>query len=373
MHERVGVAIGFLFLSGWIVGCARSVSMGDGDAANAAGSGGGDHQAGTAGSAGAHGIAGATGGNGTAGSAGLLGTAGVSGNAGTAGAASGAGMTGGAGVSGSAGMTGGAGEPEGFWPCGVELTGGGRSFGECEGACHVELSIFGSIDLHLGLCAGVSVSLVARNTDGSRWTYFAQMSQLAVERAADISLRLRGQDYPEVTGCPDCVDQGAAWVSVRGRQASYPFGQPPEALRAADLFVHRLIEEVRACEGPMIEDCSRTWNPTPDSGDRPCQFTYTASDGAVARCELPVDVPSPCRQAVTCLCLNEVLGRGTVADLEACVRGWTVGRGAITFADFCVGPGGMTNRTLGNALFEFGRAYGASVESHGCAALPASL
>jgi hypothetical protein len=215
----------------------------------------------------------------------------------------------------------------------------------------------------------VFASLTVQNTDGSRRSYEGTLTEAAWERLAALSVDLEAARFaiPAVSGCPDCADGGTGTIVIRGvdqltQTLAYEYGDPPVELRAAHDFLQGLIDELLACEGPLLESCSlQVIDPDPDMPHdvTECAFVYASGTSAVS-CTLPVDAERPCALAVECLCQSQVL-EGAPVNVDACTASWLTPRGAITFTDVCTpGQTDMTP-TLASALASFASAYGATV------------
>lgn len=249
-------------------------------------------------------------------------------------------------------------------PSQFALEGGRRSFGECSGDCGFELRITPIIVLDEGNCDSVMVELTVHNTDGGLLIYSAVVTDEAWEQATLISIDLAAARamIPAVTenGCFDC---GTSDIAISGldpleQTFSYPYGGPPPELIDADAFVQGLIEELYACEGEHIIDCSSR---RPGLADDVCRFEYTGESSTRATCVLAAATELPCREAARCLCEAGALTGGS--DVDGCVDAWVIPRGGITFSDFCTQSPQPPIRNLAEALNGFASAHGHTVNS----------
>jgi hypothetical protein len=223
-----------------------------------------------------------------------------------------------------------------------------------------------------GDCVAISVSLVVHTTDGRLLSFSSTLSEQAWEQLAGISRALQGVALAPMTGCPDCADGGTASVTLRAgdgstQDYSYGYGKPPQPLRDADAFIQALIDQMRACKGPMLATCSAsisTSDPDAPAGTGSyCTFTYEKpQDRSAVQCSFPVGIDAPCREAVRCLCSSDAFDPGRV-DLQACVDSWLAPRGAPTFADFCASDTASATRSLSEALSDFAQTYKATVNA----------
>jgi len=249
----------------------------------------------------------------------------------------------------------------------MALLGGGRSFGECAGECHFDLTIAPLASLEDNECFAITVTLEVGLTDGRKLVFEGQLSDQAWEQAATLSRALQNARLEPVSGCPDCSDGGAAMVRRRAADGSivdhgYEYGNPPEPLREADAFVQALIDQLRACSGPLIDRCEHTDTidgEPPPSGS--CGFLYEDPVTlSAARCEFPAATDAPCRAAVDCLCRTGAL-EPAMSDPQACIASWLAPRGAPTFADFCASSAASATLSLTEALTSFAATYDARV------------
>lgn len=128
------------------------------------------------------------------------------------------------------------------------ITGGGRAFGFCAGACVFELSIVGS-----GPAQCDYAELVIRgHRPGAELTrHLGRLTPIGHASARQLARALIGRRLESVYGCPDCMDGGAGRLELRrGDERTghlYEYANAPPELRAADGFVQRLVEALARC------------------------------------------------------------------------------------------------------------------------------
>lgn len=119
---------------------------------------------------------------------------------------------------------------------------GGTFFGECGGACKMDITVQGD-----------AVNFVARDWDGTVYVdNNAILTTEGLDLARTLAVNLVGVELQEVYGCPDCADGGGAYVTLRRDSVesthTYEFGQPPEGLQACDQFTLLLRDAMAGCQ-----------------------------------------------------------------------------------------------------------------------------
>jgi hypothetical protein len=141
-----------------------------------------------------------------------------------------------------------------------------RSLAECavSSGCDVILELSTAFVLDVAICESITAKLTVRNGDQVLEVRFGTLTPAAHEQAAQIGLDLAmsRSTIDAVTGCPSCAGADRATLSLDdtvsspAQTFSYERGKPPAALGAADVFVNALIDEMLACEGPHLANCS---------------------------------------------------------------------------------------------------------------------
>ncbi len=125
---------------------------------------------------------------------------------------------------------------------GVALAGAGWSFGMCGGYCNADLVLDGEALVLTGW---------SRITDEALYVNRGSLTLSGLEQL-DVALRaLAGAELDPVYGCPDCADQGAAYVVIsRNGDASrhdVDFGRPPEVLADLHGLAMSFIDALESC------------------------------------------------------------------------------------------------------------------------------
>lgn len=122
------------------------------------------------------------------------------------------------------------------------LRGGGTYFGECWGACKMDITIDGA---QVNFIAGNWDETVYVDNDGT-------LTEAGLAKSKELAAALVGVELEEVYGCPDCADGGGAYVLLRRNgvdsKHDYPFGQPFTALTGCDEFIKELITALAGCQ-----------------------------------------------------------------------------------------------------------------------------
>jgi len=126
----------------------------------------------------------------------------------------------------------------------VEGVGYGWYFGECAGACLLDLWL----DADDVVTVGIS------DWDGE-W-YLERSSSFTTEGIDQFVTALIGVDWfglQEVYGCPDCDDGGGEYVWMMlgdtfDIRADYEFGNPPDELVEVDWIYDQVVAELLSCE-----------------------------------------------------------------------------------------------------------------------------
>ncbi len=136
-----------------------------------------------------------------------------------------------------------------------QLVGGGSYFGECWGACKMDITIEGD---QVNFVASNWDGTVFVDNDGTLTATGLKNSKILAEALVDVELE-------EVYGCPDCADGGGSYIILRRNgvvtQHDYPFGEPfPYAsLIACDDFISELKTAMAGCQSTVNitvgEDC----------------------------------------------------------------------------------------------------------------------
>jgi hypothetical protein len=132
--------------------------------------------------------------------------------------------------------------------------GGGTFFGECFGACKMDVMVDGD-----------QVNFTARNWDGTVYVdNNATLTAKGVDMVEALALTLVDVELDETYGCPDCDDGGGAYVILRRNDEdsthTYPFGAPPAELEACDAFTMLIRTAMAGCQSndfvEISEDCT---------------------------------------------------------------------------------------------------------------------
>jgi hypothetical protein len=134
-----------------------------------------------------------------------------------------------------------------------QLRGGGSYFGECFGACKMDVTIDGD-----------QVNFVASNWDGTQYVdNDGTLTEAGLAKSKELAAALVGVELEDVYGCPDCDDGGGTYVLLRRNgvdsKHDYPFGQPFTALTNCDAFISELKTAMAGCQSTdnitVGEDC----------------------------------------------------------------------------------------------------------------------
>lgn len=243
----------------------------------------------------------------------------------------------------------------------LTLQGGGRRLVPCTDECAFDLRLS---DVSPESCGSLAATLSVQDVSSRYWTVNATLSKQAVERAAQISRALDASPLSS-RDCPDCYERDHAWFTLPGSdqfstEIPYPLGEPPANGQDADEFVQSLIDQLRACDGPLIRDCETTQpSEPPPSPPDDCTVTYSNADETYAlRCSIPQSAETPCRAAAACVCGG---GLFTNPADPSCVDWWLTPRGAPAFTDPCARGEASATRSLGQALRDFAGFYSLQV------------
>jgi hypothetical protein len=256
---------------------------------------------------------------------------------------------------------------------GPRIEGASRMLGECAGDCYFALELRSTIVLEDGGCPDTLATLTVQSIDGRRRTHEGALTDAAWERYALLSRELLAarDEAAAASGCADCADRDTGRIVITGvdqltQTFQYEYRNPPSILRAAHDFLQALIDELLACEGPLLDRCHEVeldFDPDMPTDAPQCTFLYSAGTNAVS-CSMPLDAERPCELAATCLCQSGSVLPASPPDVASCVASWLTPRGAITFSDVCTqGQTGLTP-TLTSALLSFASAYGATVTTN---------
>lgn len=106
------------------------------------------------------------------------------------------------------------------------------------------------------------------------------------------------------------------------------------------------------------------------SGTAPssCSFAFSTPTVTASNCHVAADSQDSCGDAARCICAGS-------SNVQACVGGWTIPRGGLTFSDFCAtNPASPGQRSLAEALTSIATAYqGTATSSLGCSQIRATL
>lgn len=123
-----------------------------------------------------------------------------------------------------------------------QLRGGGTYFGECFGACKMDVTVDGD---QVNFVAGNWDDTIYVDNDGT-------LTAAGLAKSKELAAALVGVELEEVYGCPDCADGGGAYVLLRRNgvdsKHDYPFGQPFTALTGCDDFVTELKTALAGCQ-----------------------------------------------------------------------------------------------------------------------------
>lgn len=125
-------------------------------------------------------------------------------------------------------------------PDGRVLVAAGSSFGMCGGPCNSTITFEDP--------ATGRFRWTATDHDGT--LHGVASGSLTARERVRLGALLDGLPaLDEVYGCPDCADGGAAHVTLEpGGTTTYPFGEPPEALRELDRWVAALLAAASTCD-----------------------------------------------------------------------------------------------------------------------------
>ena len=119
----------------------------------------------------------------------------------------------------------------------------GWSFGECMKGCKGTMTL-----------QGAALELTIRDNDGT----IAHQAKGILTTGAAAQLEslvnpLVGKPLPLVSGCPDCADGGAAYLTFSDGSATskhtYEFGKPPAALTGLDQLMAVAQAGLKNCQG----------------------------------------------------------------------------------------------------------------------------
>ncbi len=123
-----------------------------------------------------------------------------------------------------------------------QLRGGGSYFGECFGACKMDVTVDGD---HVNFVASNWDDTIYVDNDGT-------LTEAGLAKSKELAAALVGVELEEVYGCPDCDDGGGAYVLLRRNgmdsKHDYPFGQPFTALTGCDEFIKELTSALAGCQ-----------------------------------------------------------------------------------------------------------------------------
>ena len=138
----------------------------------------------------------------------------------------------------------------GFYSCkkdntgAIEEIGYGTSFGMCVGYCLNNVAVISSGEITF------TKSSNGINPDVKTCTKAIEVSEInALKALVDLE---KFKELPEVTGCPDCADGGAEWISLKlegkVKKVTYEYGKAPEALRDLALKLKGIKEGFADCK-----------------------------------------------------------------------------------------------------------------------------
>jgi len=255
------------------------------------------------------------------------------------------------------------------------LEGATRSPVQCDGdsdrACVLDLRIGPTRVLDAEGCDNVNVQLQLRNGgpqlrdgDETERVHYAMLTTAAwdeiLQIAREFDIKAARAQLAPYSDCTDCGGRITSSLRASGSVFSYPYGEPPSRLSAADAFLQRLIDQMLDCRGELLEgECSVTQRPF-DQSTTSCEISYARdpSGSSSTFCKIAPEVDAPCREVLECLCTGASLRSDASMTVDECVVSWLTPRGAITFSDVCTQLPAEPSRSLAAALDMFARAQG---------------